>query len=45
MCYYLILQESVSGHKPRPVRPGMFLETVTKVLNHLYMLQYLLLTD
>ncbi|KAJ4733142.1 Chaperone surA [Rhynchospora pubera] len=27
---------SVSGRKPRPVRPGMFLETVTKVLGGLY---------
>ncbi|KAJ1685685.1 hypothetical protein LUZ63_017075 [Rhynchospora breviuscula] len=27
---------SVSGHKPRPVRPGMFLETVSKVLGGLY---------
>ncbi|KAK4781732.1 hypothetical protein SAY86_015834 [Trapa natans] len=29
-------RESVSGHKPRPVRPGMFLETVTKVLGGIY---------
>lgn len=27
---------SVSGRKPRPVRPGMFLETVTKVLGGIY---------
>lgn len=27
---------SVSGHKPRPVRPGMFLETVSKVLGGVY---------
>ncbi|KAM0935804.1 hypothetical protein DsansV1_C27g0196721 [Dioscorea sansibarensis] len=27
---------SVSGRKPRPVRPGMFLETVSKVLGGIY---------
>ncbi|KAG2575355.1 hypothetical protein PVAP13_7KG429000 [Panicum virgatum] len=27
---------SVSGRKPRPVRPGMFLETVSKVLGGVY---------
>ncbi|PKU74428.1 hypothetical protein MA16_Dca003631 [Dendrobium catenatum] len=27
---------SISGRKPRPVRPGMFLETVTKVLGGIY---------
>ncbi|KAL6839461.1 hypothetical protein ACP4OV_030731 [Aristida adscensionis] len=27
---------SVSGRKPRPVRPGMFLETVSKVLSGVY---------
>ncbi|KAG0456095.1 hypothetical protein HPP92_023883 [Vanilla planifolia] len=27
---------SVSGRNPRPVRPGMFLETVTKVLGGIY---------
>ncbi|CAN6229889.1 unnamed protein product [Urochloa humidicola] len=27
---------SVSGRKPRPVRPGMFLETVAKVLGGIY---------
>ncbi|XP_057964478.1 protein PEP-RELATED DEVELOPMENT ARRESTED 1, chloroplastic [Malania oleifera] len=27
---------SVTGRKPRPVRPGMFLETVTKVLGGIY---------
>lgn len=27
---------SVSGRRPRPVRPGMFLETVTKVLGGIY---------
>lgn len=27
---------SVSGRKPRPVRPGMFLETVSKVLSGIY---------
>ncbi|KAF3334336.1 hypothetical protein FCM35_KLT20940 [Carex littledalei] len=27
---------SVTGRKPRPVRPGMFLETVSKVLGGLY---------
>ncbi|KAL6592961.1 hypothetical protein ACP70R_049257 [Stipagrostis hirtigluma subsp. patula] len=29
-------RESVSGRKPRPVRPGMFLETVSKVLGGVY---------
>ncbi|XAR60894.1 hypothetical protein NMG60_11034435 [Bertholletia excelsa] len=27
---------SVTGHRPLPVRPGMFLETVTKVLGGIY---------
>lgn len=27
---------SVTGRKPRPVRPGMFLETVSKVLGGVY---------
>ncbi|KAL6580085.1 Protein PEP-RELATED DEVELOPMENT ARRESTED 1, chloroplastic [Orobanche minor] len=27
---------SVSGRKPLPVRPGMFLETVSKVLGGIY---------
>uniref|UniRef100_A0A2P2KPX4 Uncharacterized protein LOC105125691 n=1 Tax=Rhizophora mucronata TaxID=61149 RepID=A0A2P2KPX4_RHIMU len=30
------LQGSVTGRKPLPVRPGMFLETVTKVLGGIY---------
>lgn len=30
--YILIFQASLSGRRPLPVRPGMFLETVTKVL-------------
>ncbi|CAK9309872.1 unnamed protein product [Citrullus colocynthis] len=29
-------RESVSGRKPLPVRPGMFLETVSKVLGGIY---------
>ncbi|KAJ3671935.1 hypothetical protein LUZ60_008014 [Juncus effusus] len=29
-------RKSVMGHKPRPVRPGMFLETVSKVLGGIY---------
>ncbi|XP_074316224.1 protein PEP-RELATED DEVELOPMENT ARRESTED 1, chloroplastic [Silene latifolia] len=29
-------RESMTGLKPRPVRPGMFLETVTKVLGGIY---------
>ncbi|XP_062187289.1 protein PEP-RELATED DEVELOPMENT ARRESTED 1 homolog, chloroplastic-like isoform X1 [Phragmites australis] len=31
-----MIQRSVSGRKPRPVRPGMFLETVSKVLGGVY---------
>ncbi|PNX90025.1 hypothetical protein L195_g046148, partial [Trifolium pratense] len=27
---------SVTGRKPHPVRPGMFLETVSKVLSGIY---------
>ncbi|KAG6513907.1 protein PEP-RELATED DEVELOPMENT ARRESTED 1 homolog, chloroplastic-like [Zingiber officinale] len=27
---------SISGRKPRPVRPGMFLETISKVLGEIY---------
>lgn len=29
-------RENVTGHKPHPVRPGMFLETVSKVLGGIY---------
>ncbi|KAL8158871.1 hypothetical protein V2J09_000408 [Rumex salicifolius] len=29
-------RKSVSGRRPRPVRPGMFLETVSKVLGGIY---------
>lgn len=29
---FVSFQGSVTGRKPRPVRPGMFLETVSKVL-------------
>lgn len=29
-------RESVTGRRPRPVRPGMFLETVSKVLGGIY---------
>lgn len=38
--YSLYFQGSISGRKPRPVRPGMFLETVAKVKIYLCTLEF-----